>query len=45
MKGKNASRDAKKAPGLNGKKEPSAYQTGKTTVSKIEITPVIKRKK
>ncbi|MDV6217846.1 hypothetical protein R1T15_25255 [Mucilaginibacter sp. L3T2-6] len=45
MKGKNASRDARKAPSLNGKKEPSAYQTGKTSVSKIEITPVIKKKK
>jgi hypothetical protein len=45
MKGKNASRDAKKVPSLNAKKEPSAYQTGKTNVSKIEPSPVTKKKK
>jgi hypothetical protein len=45
MKGKNVSKDAKKAPSLNAKKAPSAYQTGKITVSKIEIAPVSKKKK
>ncbi len=45
MKGKNTSRDTKKAPDQNGKKSISAYQAGKTFVSKIEIIPVVKKKK
>ena len=45
MKGKNVSKDAKKAPSLNAKKEASAYQTGKTSISKIEHSPVTKKKK
>ena len=45
MKGKNISRDAKKAPCLNAKKELSAYQTGKTSMSKIELSPVTKKNK
>ncbi|XHR97400.1 hypothetical protein ACFJIV_12530 [Mucilaginibacter sp. UC70_90] len=44
MKGKNVSRDTKSAS-LNAKKEASAYQTGKTSVSKIELSPVTKKKK
>lgn len=46
MKGKNASKDVKKAPAApNSKKSQSDYQTGKTSVSKIEIAPLNKKKK
>jgi hypothetical protein len=39
MKGKNATKNDKKVADPNSGKAKSDYQTGKTTVSKIEITP------
>ena len=37
------SKDAEKSPSPNTEKSQSAYQTGKTTASKIEITLVVKK--
>jgi|GEM_PF-2130984 len=44
-KGKNASVEKKKAPGEGPKKEPSAYQSSKKTVSKIENSSNNNKKK
>jgi hypothetical protein len=39
------SKDKKSMPNPVGKKAPSDYQSGKTSVSKIEISPLTKKKK
>ena len=44
-KGKNANVEKKKPQNTGIKKAPSAYQTGKSTVSKLEITPPTKKSK
>lgn len=38
MKGKNSVKDKKKMPSENVNKKLSDYQTGKTSVSKMELT-------
>ena len=38
------SKNEKKAPSTEGKKAQSDYQTGKTSVSKVEVSPKAKKK-
>ncbi|WP_259067865.1 hypothetical protein HDF24_18700 [Mucilaginibacter sp. X4EP1] len=44
MKGKNASKEKKKAPAENTSKNVSDYQSGKKSASSIGIVPVNKKK-
>jgi hypothetical protein len=44
MKGKNSVKDKKKVPSVNVNKSQSDYQTGKGSVSKMELTSPNKKR-